>query len=156
MHIRPAQAKDIPKLIQLGKQLLNYHVWLDREYYLLEDNFDTEFNWWLADQIGSTSKLLLVAHNDVNKIVGFISGFIKALYPWFRTKAVGHISYMYIDSAYRKRGVGKLLESASVTWFKSKNVSYVELYVEEKNDIGQKAWTSYDFLPFKKFLRKKI
>jgi len=155
MHVRPAVIKDMPELIQLGKQLLNYHVWLDRDYYLLEDNFDTEFRLWLMDQLGPSTRLLLVAV-DKDKITGFISGFIKALYPWFKTKSVGHVSYMYIDSAYRRRGIGKLLESSSVAWFKSKNVSYIELYVEEKNMVGQKAWTSYNFQPFKKFLRKRI
>jgi GNAT superfamily N-acetyltransferase len=89
-------------------------------------------------------------------MIGFISGFIKALYPWFCTKTVGHISYLIIEPDYRSKGIGGLLEKGALSWFKSKNISYVEVYTDEINSPGVAAWSSYGYLPFKKFLRKKI
>jgi GNAT superfamily N-acetyltransferase len=49
-------------------------------------------------------------------------------------------------------GIGKTLMAAAEDWFKQKNITYLEVYVEEKNGIGQQAWSSYGFQPFKKFL----
>jgi len=63
---------------------------------------------------------------------------------------------MIIDHNFRRRGIGKMLENAATSWFKSKNISYVEVYVEEPNITARSAWNKYGFLPFKKFLRKKI
>lgn len=157
MHIRPAQINDQADIIRLGRDLLDLHTLYDVDYYNLEANFSELFGSWVRDQLNHPYQFILVAQNPAdNQIVGFLSGFIKSLYPWFKTKSVGHISYMVIDKNFRRRGVGKLLENAAIEWFKTKNISYIELYVEEKNTTGQSAWNKYGFLPFKKFLRKKI
>jgi len=157
MHIRPAELNDIAALVKLGKTLLSLPTVYDFEYYELEENFNELFGNWIKDQLNHPSQFILVAQNPADgKIVGFISGFIKYLYPWFKTKSVGHISYMIIDHNFRRRGIGKMLENAATSWFKSKNISYVEVYVEEPNMTARSAWNKYGFLPFKKFLRKKI
>lgn len=157
MHIRPAELNDIPSLAKLGKTLLSLHTVYDYQYYEMEDNFDELFGNWVKDQLNHPYQFIIVAQNPADgKIIGFISGFVKYLYPWFKTKSVGHISYMIIDHNFRRRGIGRLLENAAREWFKSKNISYIELYVEEQNSTGKNAWEKYGFLPFKKFLRKKI
>ncbi len=156
MHIRTAEIKDIPQIVNLGKQLFELHAKLDREYYFLEDNFSELFGNWVKNYLAQNSQFIIVAEESKEHIIGFIAGFIKSLYPWFRLKNVGHISFMVIDEKFRKKGVGRLLEEQARLWFKQKGINYIELYVEENNDIGQEAWFSYGFLPFKKFLRKKI
>ena len=158
MHIRSATLEDIPQIVKLGRKLWELHITFDSDYYQLEDSFEELFGSWVKEQLSRPNQFIFVAEdgNSEDKIVGFISGFIKALYPWFRTKRVGHISYLIITPEYRAKGIGNLLEKAAISWFKSKGISYVEVYVEEMNTIGVKAWHSYGFLPFKKFLRKKI
>ena len=157
MHIRAAQIEDLQQIVLLGRSLLDLHKEYDYEYYQLEENFDQLFGFWVRDQLNNLSQFIIVAQNPAdNKIVGFISGFTKYLFPWFRTKTVGHISYMIIDPNFRLKGIGRLLENAAKDWFKNKNISYMELYVEEKNPTGQTAWTSNGYLPFKRFLKKKI
>lgn len=156
MHIRPAITEDIPQLIKLGRNLLDLHATWDNEYYLLEEDFDISFANWLKDQLIYPNQFILVATDEQTIIMGFISGFIKALFPWFKTKTVGHISYLVIDQSFRQKGIGKLLEQEAINWFKSRNVPYVEVYVDELNNVGRIAWDKYGFGSFKKFLRKKI
>lgn len=167
MNIRPAETKDIPQIIKLGRQLWELHISFDSNYYALEDSFDTQFEVWVKDQLFSAYQFLYVAEEIVSKetengqiqesrIIGFVAGFLKPLFPWFKTKMVGHVSYLIIDPAYRRQKVGKTLTAAADGWFKSKNVIYVELYVEEKNIVGQTAWNNYGFGPFKRFLRKTV
>lgn len=157
MHIRLIEERDIPEIISLGRQLLELHQEYDLQYYQLEDNFNNLFEDWVKQQIGSSYQFILVAQDEsAGKIAGFISGFIKALFPWFKVKSVGHISYMVINPLYRQKGIGRLLEEAAVNWFKSKDISYAELYVEENNHAARIAWDKYGYLPFKKFLKKKV
>lgn len=157
MHIRPAQIKDIPDIIRLGRLLLELHSQFDNSYYQLEQNFDGLFEKWVIGCLNNSSQFIFVAETTApDKIAGFISGFIKPLYPWFRVKSVGHITYMIVDSIDRRKGAGKELETAAVNWFKSKNIPYLELYVDEKNNLGQNVWNACNYLPFKKFLRKKL
>ena len=155
MNIRLARHADIPQIITLGKQLLDLHFEFDQKYYDLEASFDRDFYNWAAEQIGFPGKFILVAEEN-GIITGFISGFIKYLFPWFKTKQVGHISYLVIDKSKRSKGAGKLLETEAVNWFKTKNLNYIEVYVDEVNQFGKIAWNSYGYQPFKKFLRKSI
>src|SRR3989344_3362050 len=111
MHVRPAELNDIQLLIRLGRQLLEMHLEFDNDYYRFEENFDELFADWLKKQIETPSYLLLVAEeiNPEKRLIGFISGFIKTLSPWFRHKSVGHIAYMIVDPKFRKLGVGRSL-----------------------------------------------
>jgi hypothetical protein len=102
MHVRPAEPKDIPQLVNLGRQLFDLHLEFDGAYYQTEDNFAEHFSEWIKNQIANPSALLLIAENETDQsIAGFISGFMKSLYPWFKTKTVGHISYLIIRPEFR-------------------------------------------------------
>ncbi|OGG26621.1 hypothetical protein A2960_00420 [Candidatus Gottesmanbacteria bacterium RIFCSPLOWO2_01_FULL_39_12b] len=155
MHIRLAQHQDIPKIVSLGKNLFELHHGFDNDYYALEDNFEEFFSDWVRQQLSFSNNILLVAQEN-NEIVGFISGFIKSLYPWFRVKNVGHIAFLAVSQNYRRKGVGKKLEIELTNRFHAKNIRYIEVYVEEKNTIAQFAWNNYGFGSFKKFLRKTV
>lgn len=157
MHIRPATTNDITDIAILGKQIFKQHLEFDNLYYEYSENFDTLFRDWIKVTLLSPEQFIFVAEDtDTGKISGFISGFVKLLYPWFKLKSVGHISYLIIDQKQRGKGVGKSLEETALNWFKEKNIRYIELYVEEKNETGLSAWYSYGYKPFKKFLRKII
>lgn len=167
MHIRPAKVEDIPAITSLGKMLLDLHGEFDSEYYMLEQNFDELFGNWIKEQLSYSNQFVLVAVNgeaapDIpntpmnNQVIGFISGFMKSLFPWLQTKTVGHIAYLSVDPKYQRKGIGRMLEKEALNWFKNKNISYIEVYTDEKNVIGCAVWDSYEFQPFKKFLRKKI
>ncbi len=119
MHIRPAIEYDIPSLIKLGRNLLDLHATWDNEYYTLEEDFDISFGKWLKEQIIYPNQFIHVAIDEDKVIMGFISGFIKALFPWFKTKNVGHISYLVVDPIHRQKGIGRQLEAEAMKWFKS-------------------------------------
>lgn len=156
MHTRFALEQDIPKIVEIGKILMEEHYTRDPDYYQLESNFDSEFSYWVRNQLNSQFQFILLAVDDTENISGFISGFIKSLFPWFKIKSVGHISYLMVLPQYQKQGIGKILEQEAVNWFKSKNMDFVELYVNEDNPVGCHAWEKFGFKPFKKFLRKRI
>lgn len=155
MIIEAAQLVDIPQIITLGKQLFDIHNKFNSHYYSLSNEFDRYFESWVKEHFNQETKFILTAKEDVN-IIGFIAGFVKYLFPWFMIKKVGHLSFLIVASHYRQKGVGRLLEDAASKWFKSKNLEYVEVYADEINWLGNRAWQSYGYQSFKKLLRKKI
>ena len=155
MHTRLAQPGDVEHLVVLGKMLLTLHQTFDQSYYQLDEQFDEKFGNFLAQHINHPHQFIIVALDDT-RIIGFISGFVKALYPWFSVKSVGHLSYLVTKPEVRRTGVGKALEKAAIAWFKEKNVNYVEVYTDEKNSVGTIVWDKLGYTPFKKFLRKSI
>lgn len=155
MHTRLAQPEDVPQIASLGKMLLTMHQAFDQPYYQLEEQFDQQFGSFLMQHINHPHQFAIVALEG-ERIVGFISGFVKSLYPWFKVKSVGHISYLITHEDVRRSGIGKALEEAAIVWFKERNVRYIEVYTDEKNTLGGIVWDKLGYLPFKKFLRKTI
>lgn len=156
MVINSAIPSDIPLLAQFGSDLTQLHFEFDPEYYTFDQQgFPESFADWLKGQINLPTALILVAKED-GKVIGFLSGFVKYLFPWFNIKRVGHISFMFIDEEYRRKGVGKNLLAAAKEWFSDQGLKYVELYVNERNDRGISFWKSMGFEDFQKFLRMKL
>lgn len=156
MQITKATKDDIPLITAFGKRLIQLHRDFDPSYYTYDEvGFTPDFSTWLDNQIITPSSIVLVAKED-GQVVGFLSGFIKFLFPWFTIKKVGHISFMFIDEAYRRKGVGNQLLQFMKLWFKEQGLSFVELYVNEKNANGLSFWKSMGFGDFQKFLRMRI
>lgn len=156
MIVRRAEERDIPAITELGKNLTSLHIEFDPEYYLFDTvGFSSSFSAWLKTQVPISTSLLLVSEEN-GIIVGFMSGFIKFLFPWYKIKKVGHISFTFIDEKYRGKGIGTQLLQEAVLWFKSQDLPYVELYANEKNSPGLSFWKSHGFEDFQKFLRKNI
>lgn len=156
--IRNAEIKDISQIVSLFSKLLETHKQIDSEYYQFDPDYTSKLQSWAEQILINPSQFILVFTEDKNegKILGFISGYIKYLFPWHKIKSVGHISFLAVDDNYQKKGIGKILDNAAVAWFKNRNLEYIEVYTNEYNIAGINAWRSYKYLPFNKFLRKKI
>lgn len=156
MIIRRATEDDMSSITELGRGLTSLHLEFDPEYYVFDaQNFSSSFSEWLKGQLLVASSLLLVAVED-GKIVGFMSGFVKYLFPWYTIKKVGHISFTFIAEDFRGKGIGTKLLNEAIKWFGEQNLQYIELYASEKNFPGLAFWKSHGFDDFQKFLRKKI
>lgn len=161
MHIRLAFTKDIESITELGQQLLFLHQTFDPDYYILEEDFRQKFSDWTKYQLKSLNQFIIVAEKEFNspenkKIVGFISGYLKSLFPWFKIKNVGHVSFLVVDQNFLRQGVAIQLEQAAYSWFKERNIKFVECFSHEKNTTGNLVWNNFGYKPFHKFLRKKI
>lgn len=157
--IKPAENKDIPEIVNLFSELLELHKTIDPDYYQYEADYTSKLNSWAEQILNSTTQFILVFTDKVNdeeRVLGFISGYIKYLFPWYKIKSVGHISFLVVGKKYQNKGIGKNLEEAALKWFKERNLQYIEVYTNENNTAGIKAWNSYNYSPFNKFLRKRI
>ncbi|OGF98897.1 hypothetical protein A2153_00735 [Candidatus Gottesmanbacteria bacterium RBG_16_38_7b] len=159
MIIRQAVYSDLEQIINLSTQLLELHSQIDPEYYQYTEDYTVKIRSWAERHLTSPSQFILVAEEEQlndKKIIGFISGYIKFLFPWYKINSVGHISFLVIDTKFQKKGVGRQLEEAAKRWFRTRNLKYIEVYTSEKNSAGLSAWKAYSYQPFNKFLRKKI
>ncbi|MFH0977070.1 MAG: GNAT family N-acetyltransferase [Spirochaetota bacterium] len=94
---------------------------------------------------------------DDEKPVGFISGQIQSNFlPLSNIPRVGYISGAFIKHGYRKKGLMKLLENRMIEFFKSKNITYVDLNVINNNITGKNCWQELGYETFREQMRKKI
>lgn len=157
---------DTAEITRLLHQLLSTHIDFDTAYYELADDPSENLQNWSLSQINSPSSFLFVAENlELNPIpdqqttpslLGMVSGYEKYLFPWFKLKSVGHISFLIVDCKFRREGIGNNLEKAAARWCAERQLNYIELYTDEPNIPAVNFWKKTGYHPFKKFLRKKI
>src|SRR3989338_8841579 len=86
INITPADHNDIEQIVLLAKQLLISHFDYDGEYFQLDVNHRQAMTDWVKYHLGAANQFILVARPDAGQpeICGFISGYIKPLFPWFK------------------------------------------------------------------------
>ena len=155
VQIRKAKRDDIDRIVELNKQLTDYHRRLDKYYKPGSEIKKTFRKYLLEDIIGKRNTRVLVA--EINgKIIGYFIGKIKKTKPIIVPKKVGRISDAFVEKEYRKSGIGRAMFRELIKWFKENKIKYVELSVHSKNEIGIKAWQKFGFKEFLKTMRLKI
>jgi ribosomal protein S18 acetylase RimI-like enzyme len=98
----------------------------------------------IVTTLGRTS-CLVVATED-SKAVGFAHGTLRFTPGYLGGKLTGMVTHIYVLPEYRRNGTGDLLLDGLETWFKSKNVSSVDLQVIEGNESARKFWQKNGYL----------
>lgn len=130
MTIQKPTLKDIPKLIPLWMDEIEYHHTLDSEYYLPNPTDETgvsEEEKYLEKAIKYDDPFILVAKKD-DDIAGFVTfeeG--RADYPDTKIEHYGEVLELFVDKQYRKQGIGKQLLAAAEAHFAQRNVSWIKL-----------------------------
>lgn len=154
LKIRKARLSDVPKITELGLEILNYHRKLD-DYFTPSKEAKVAYQQFFRKCIYSRKQLLLVAEKD-DQIIGYALAGVGSRPPVFKIRKIGLLNDMYILPKYRRLGVGKDLYEAVSIWFKEKGLKYVHLHFHNNNYIGRKAWAKYGFNEFMSLSRRKI
>jgi len=152
--VRKAKLADVPGIVSIAVKLMKYHVRLDG-YFALVDNVENVYLAYFRKCIKSSRKIILVAEYD-KKIVGYVLGDIALRSPVYKIKRIGILSDMYVLESFRGKGIARLLLQMLFKWFKSKNISNVELSVHSGNVLGISVWDKCGFKGFMIKQRIKI
>jgi Acetyltransferases len=89
-----------------------------------------------------TACLLLVKHKS--KYIGYLYGYIVDSGNAYLEK-VAQLDAMYVESKYRKSGIGKKLIEEFKNWAKNKNIKFLELKVCNNNIAALKLYEKQNF-----------
>ena len=155
IKIRKARLKDIPDMVKLWLELMNYHIKLDPTYYALNKKAIKSYKKWIESNILGKNSIFLVAE-DGKELIGHIGGSIEIRPPCMKIEKNGFVQEAVVTKKYRNKGVGKKLTNELLRWFKSKKVSFVELRTHSKNKPTIKAWENMGFKENLKLMIRKI
>ncbi len=141
--IRKAKIKDLEEVSKLALKLLKYHARFDKCHTPAKDAKKV-YHKYFKSAVYSPKKELLVAEKN-KKIIGFALGGIKKTSSLLKINECGLVDTIYILPHYRKKKLSKKFLDWLFSWFKSKKIKYVNLYVHPKNEIGLKVWGKYGF-----------
>lgn len=138
--IRPARVEDAEPIGQLWAKLATYHTTLDPDLPLPAANGAQLYARRIANRLDDKYTHTLVAEEN-GAIVGYVLGVLIDFMPeMFQAEHGGFLADIYVDEAYRGRGIGRALVEALTQWFRQNEVRYFEWYVAERNTSGRAFW----------------
>lgn len=146
LKIRKATSADLPAIVKLWKDLMDFHCNLDPFFSRSQDGHEN-FLKWVEKEMESDSAELFVADSS-GKILGYIKIEISNYPPVFELKKYGMISDAAVATKYRRKGIGEALYQQAMDWFENKGIERIELRVANVNPVAQGFWRKMGFIPY--------
>ncbi len=152
--VRKARRDDLGQIVNLWIEQGKFHAHLD-PLHARNPRSRPSIVKYVRSSLYSSRALLLVAE-DKGRVVGFACAHLCMRPPVFKVRPFGYIDDAYLIPAYRHKGIVKLFLLEYNRWFKKKKITFVELSVLMKNQIGRNAWKKHGFKDSIMRMRKKL
>ena len=152
--LRKAMLKDIPAIIELWKEMMDFHKKRD-PFFTRAANGDQVFGEYLEKNINSETACVYVAIIG-GTIVGYCQGTLEKNPPMLTTSDYGQVLDFAVAADYRRTGVGERLCRALEGWFILKGVHRLEVRHSEFNEAASHFWAKMGFKPYLKTLCKEF
>lgn len=141
MNIRRFRKADLIKVLDLCREVRDYHNQISDNYFKEQDDEyeQTDFLASLTDD----NTIALVAENDGN-IVGYLLADEKEV-AYLRAPKLMHICNFGVSKAYRNQGIGHLLMDEIVKIAKDRQVDEIKLGVFINNSPACHLYEQYGF-----------
>lgn len=123
-RIRPITANDASEWFRLRKLL-----W--------DESSDEEHRTEMLDIYEHyETQLVLVAETDGGRLIGFLEASIRPFVEDCHSDHVGYLEGWFVQTEYRKNGIGRELVKAAENWAKSKGCTEMASDSEVGNDLS--------------------
>ena len=122
-------------LMELSKEFFYEYENNNKKYFEIDSIKDIDINNYFQNFIGNEFKKGYIALIE-NKIIGYITFYIKNQPDFYVIRKIGHISGLMVNKNYRKNGIGKKLIMESIKYFKQNNIKYYEVFTSVNNKNG--------------------
>lgn len=151
--LRQATLEDIPAIIELWKEMIDFHRRRDPFFTRAVDGDDV-FAKYVEKNISSETACVYVAIIG-GTIVGYCQGKLEKHPPVLVQTDYGQILDFAISADYRRSGLGERLCRAIQGWFVLKGVHRIEVRHSEFNETASNFWAKMGFKPYLKTLFKE-
>ncbi len=146
MEVVRALKSDIPAILEIWKELMDFHVPFDSRY-TLSDGAEESMGENLARLIVAEDALVIMAVENT-KPLGFGIARIRNYPPVFVKQTCGSIEDLAVSFEHRRKGLGELILKEILDWFRSQDIDRVELRVASMNTVGYSFWRKQGFTDY--------
>ncbi len=144
--IRLATRRDIPAMVVLWEELMDFHRVRD-PFFTRSDNGGDIFAQFVGENIRNDSACVLVATVE-GKIVGYCQGMLDRHPPALQEPNFGQVLDFGVTAEYRRAGIGEQMFRALCEWFRREGVRRIEVRHSTFNEIGARFWPKMGFQPY--------
>jgi len=148
VNIREAVIEDVPAIIEIWKELMDFHKELD-EFFSRSATGHERFAEFLTGNIEKEDSCVLVAANGEH-IVGYCQACISQYPPVLVREQYVEIFDMAVTGKYQRQGIGRMFIDALRLWYADKDVDRIELKYLTSNKSAEEFWTKIGFKPYLK------
>ncbi|WP_224367618.1 GNAT family N-acetyltransferase [Hyalangium versicolor] len=146
LTVRPARPADADALGRMGGALMRQHHDFDSQRFMLTEDVESGYRWWLAKEMKAREAVVLVAERD-GEVVGYVYGRVEER-DWNALRdRCGGFHDIWVDESARGSGAGRLLAEALVRRFTELGVPRVILMTAAKNEGAQKFFARLGWRP---------
>ena len=154
VQIRPVAPDELARAAELFAALHAYNATFDADFSLSEDwrehfhaayeraRSDPDAFWTLAWHAG--------------RAVGLLLGEPQRDPPIFRGKRWLELQSLYVDPAYRRHGVARLLVEALHAWGRQRGFDTIKLYVSAGNASARDFYARQGYTPLQEIWRLRL
>lgn len=143
MEITSATEKYIPEIVELWKKFMDFHKDIDTRFPMSAGAQEQQEKHLMDSLESKDARLLVVLDNG--HAVGYSLAEIHKYPPIFAREIYGYISDMFIQTEYRRKGIGGQMVAKIFEWFESRNIERIELSVAARNQVGYSFWRKQGF-----------
>src|SRR5688572_24312679 len=144
--VRPARPADVPALGRMGAALARLHHEFDRARFMLPDDVESGYAWWLGRELKSKEAVVLVAERD-GEAVGYAYGRLEGRDWNALLDACGCLHDLWVDEVARRAGAGEALVEAVARRLGELGAPRVVLSTAAKNEAAQRLFARLGFRP---------
>ncbi len=144
LRVHPAKSEDLPELVRLWRELIGFDETLGGQDFRLAAGTPEKWEKHLRSFLGKGSRIAYVAQAGGTS-VGFLLASLEQPPGIFMERKYGHVSAVYVQEPYRRKGVGRSLVAAALGWFDGKRVSRVRVATDAKNGLSVEFWKKLGF-----------
>jgi len=154
LFIRPAVAEDLPGVIDLWTELMDFHRDIDPLFTRSAEAADN-FLRYMNENLDSDDSELFVAELS-GSLAGYVLANVSRYPPVFVQERYGAISDAAVAAAFRRQGIGEALVNAAAQWFMEKGLNRMEMRLLNANPVSAAFWKKMGFNPYMTTLFKDI
>ena len=144
--IRKAAAEDVSSIVELWKELMDFHKERDRIFSRSTTGHEG-FADYITGHVSSETSCLFVAEAGKD-IVGYCLAFIEKYPPVLEMTEYGLVQDLGVTKKYQRRAIGQRLLKEAQNWFSEKGVHRIEARVAKSNKLSMEFWTKMGFTPY--------
>ena len=146
IEIRDAAVEDVPAIIEIWKELMDFHKGLDA-FFSRSATGHERFAEFLTSNMEKKDSCVLVAA-DGGHIVGYCQACISKYPPVLVREKYVEIFDMAVTKKYQRQGIGRMIIDALRRWYSDKDVDRIELKYLTSNKSAEEFWTMMGFKPY--------
>ena len=152
--VRKAVGEDIPGVLELWKELMDFHRDIDPMFTRSPRGVDN-FLKHLMELLDGPDTALFVSEEN-GKLTGYLLATVNKYPPVFMKESYGMISDAVVTASRRRMGTGEALVNKASEWFREQGLTRVEMRLLNANMVSSSFWRKMGFQPYLTTLYKEL